>query len=131
MRLNSGHPHRLNSIPESHLSCSRTQHRCAEDGEELAVREDIKGGATRQVEGKPEHHRLTGVGSCEHGPRLYSISGLALSEVLHAQQSRRSRTSPDRLKATTIARTCLASSGCCPRGVPSGTPPMAVAITET
>jgi hypothetical protein len=54
-----------------------------------------------------------------------------LSEVLHAQQSRRSRTSPNRLKATTIARTCLAGSGCRLLGVPSGTPPMPVAIMET
>jgi hypothetical protein len=76
---------------------------------------------------------MVGVCSCSWpSPHMaFDRWSCPLSEVLHAQQSRRSRPSPDRLKATTIARTCLAGSGCHLRCVPSGTPPMPVAITET
>jgi hypothetical protein len=75
MRLNSGHPHRLDSIPESHFSCSRTRHRCAEGGEGLAVREDIKGGGTRHIGAVHLECVLA------HGPRLYGFRPVVLSSA--------------------------------------------------
>jgi hypothetical protein len=73
MRRNSGHPHRLDSIPESHFSCSRTRHRCAEDGEGLAVREDIKGGGTWHIGAVHLECVLA------HGPRLYGFRPVVLT----------------------------------------------------